>query len=104
MRWLPQAEFFASDLRSTSGKTGVLIFVSLLEHRAVILADEAISSKLDKEVWKSTLETLVKAIANGEMARGYAATVGIVGRLLEPHFPVGEVNHNELSDRLRIKE
>ncbi|MBN8541949.1 MAG: hypothetical protein J0L82_16270 [Deltaproteobacteria bacterium] len=99
-----QAEFFASDLRSTSGKTGVLIFISLLEHRAVILADEAISTKLDKEVWKSTLETLVKAIANGEMARGYAATVGIVGRLLEPHFPVAETNHNELSDRLRIKE
>jgi putative membrane protein len=99
-----QAEFFASDLRSTSGRTGVLVFVSLLEHRAVILADEAISSKLDREVWKSTLETLVKAIANGEMARGYVASVGIIGRMLEPLFPPGDRNPNELEDRLRIKE
>lgn len=99
-----QAEFFASDLRSTSGRTGVLVFVSLLEHRAVILADEAIASKLDREVWKSTLETLVKATANGEMARGYIASVSIIGRLLEPLFPPCERNPNELEDRLRIKE
>jgi len=37
--------------RRTHGRTGVLLYLSMREHRAEIVADEAIDSKVDAEVW-----------------------------------------------------
>jgi putative membrane protein len=99
-----QAEFFASDLRSTTGKTGVLLFVSMLEHRAVILADEAIVAKFDPATWTTTLSNLLAAIKNGEMGKGYIVAIESIGKQLAVHFPLAKDDRNELTNRLRISE
>lgn len=99
-----QSEFFASDLRSTSGRTGVLLFVSMLEHRAVILADEAIIKKFEASAWKETLDRLIEAIRRGEMARGYTEAIESIATRLEPVFPPSANDRDELSNRLRIEE
>lgn len=99
-----QAEFFASDLRSTTGRTGVLLFVSMLEHRAVILADEAIVAKFDPSTWTETVSALVAAIRNGQMGTGYIMAIKSIGEQLEKHFPIAAHDKNELANRLRIAE
>lgn len=99
-----RSEFNATDLRSTTGRTGVLLFVSMLEHRAVILADEAIAKKIDQSVWNETLWRLLGAIRNGQMGQGYVDAVNSIAKCLEPHFPPLTSDVNELSDRLRIIE
>ena len=99
-----QAEFHASDLRSTSGRTGILLFVSMLEHRAVILADEAIIAKLDPNTWTETLSTLLASIRNGEMGKGYIIAIESIGKQLQQHFPRVKDDNNELTNRLRISE
>lgn len=99
-----QSEFFSSDLRSTSGRTGVLLFVSMLEHRAVILADEAIIGKFDASAWKETLDRLIEAIRRGEMARGYIEAIDSIAARLETAFPPAANDRDELSNRLRIEE
>lgn len=98
------AEFLASDLRSTSGRTGVLLFVSMLEHRAVILADEAIAAKFDSATWTNTLSALLESIRNGEMGKGYIAAIHSMGKQLETHFPPTKADRDELANRLRIEE
>ncbi|MBK5265753.1 MAG: hypothetical protein JJE34_11075, partial [Alphaproteobacteria bacterium] len=45
------AYFMVGAERRTIGRTGILIYVSLNEHRAEIVADEAIASKVGAEVW-----------------------------------------------------
>lgn len=99
-----QSEFFSSDLRSTSGRTGVLLFVSMLEHRAVILADEAIIKKFEASAWKETLDRLIEAIRRGEMARGYTEAIDSIATRLETAFPPMAGDRDELSNRLRIEE
>lgn len=99
-----QAEFHASDLRATTGKTGILLFVSMLEHRAVILADEAIVAKLDPNTWTETLSTLLGSIRNGEMGKGYIIAIESMGKQLQQHFPRAKDDNNELANRLRISE
>ena len=37
--------------RRTTGHTGVMIYLSMREHRAEIVADESIASKVPAEVW-----------------------------------------------------
>lgn len=99
-----ELEFFASDLRSTKSRSGVLLFVSMLEHRAVILADQAIIAKVDAKLWTETLNRLLGAIRNGQMGQGYVDAIGNISKVLEPHFPVQAEDRNELEDRLRIIE
>lgn len=99
-----ELEFFASDIRSTKSRSGVLLFVSMLEHRAVILADQAVIDKVDPKLWTETLTRLLGAIRNGQMGQGYVDAVGAMAKVLEPLFPVKLDDRNELEDRLRIAE
>lgn len=99
-----QAEFYASDLRSTEGRTGVLLFVSMLERRAVILADEAIAKKFDSSTWTETLGKLLSAIADGKMGAGYVEAIESIGAKIAPHFPIATDDRDELANGLRIRE
>lgn len=99
-----QVEFYSSDLRSTAGRNGVLLFVSMLERRAVILADLAVVNKLDRSVWATTLNQLLTAIGDGRMGDGFTQAIESMANLLAPVFPAQKDNRNELSDRLRIRE
>lgn len=86
--------------RRTSGRTGVLIYLSLAEHRAEIVADEAIHSKVTPETWGDAMAMLVAEVREGRMADGMVAAVRAVGSVLAAHFPRAADDVNELPDRL----
>ncbi len=86
--------------RRTHGRTGVLIYLSMREHRAEIVADEAIASKVSAEVWGAAMADMLKDIRKGQVADGLAAGVADVGAVLAEHFPRAEDDRNELPDRL----
>ncbi|MGV3512497.1 MAG: TPM domain-containing protein [Novosphingobium sp.] len=84
----------------TSGRTGVLIYLSLAEHRAEIIADAAIASKVSAETWGVTMKAMLDPLRQGRMAEGMAAAVVEVGKVLAEHFPRADDDVNELPDRL----
>lgn len=84
----------------TTGRTGVLIYLSLAEHRAEIIADAAIASKVSPEAWGLAMKAMLDPLRQGQMAKGMAAAVAEVGNVLGEHFPRGEDDVNELPDRL----
>lgn len=84
----------------TRGRTGILIFLSMHEHRAEIVADKAIADKVTPEVWGDAMLALIADVRNGEPGKGMAAAVAQVGIVLAQHFPPGDTNPNELPDRL----
>ncbi len=84
----------------TRGRTGILIFLSMREHRAEIVADEAIANKVSPEIWGDAMLALIAHVRAGEPGKGMAAAVTQVGAVLAEHFPQGEDNPNELPDRL----
>ncbi len=86
--------------RRTHGRTGILIYVSLREHRAEIVADEAIASKVSSEVWGEAMAAMLTEIRGGQLATGLVASVERVGAVLAEHFPRAENDTNELPDRL----
>lgn len=86
--------------RRTHGHTGVLIYLSLAEHRAEIVADEAIAAKVSPEVWGEAMATLVGGIRAGQAAGGLVGAIEQVGVVLAAHFPRAEDDINELPDRL----
>jgi len=86
--------------RRTHGRTGVLIYLSMHEHRAEIVADVPIAEKVPAEVWGEAMADMLVEIKKGCIAEGIAAGVGDVGKVLSEHFPRAEDDQNELPDRL----
>ena len=84
----------------TLGRTGVLLYVSLREHRADIVADEAIAAKVAPEVWGDAMAALIDLVRKGKPGEGMAEAVRQMGVVLAAHFPRGSENPNELPDRL----
>jgi putative membrane protein len=86
--------------RRTHGRTGVLIYLSMREKRAEIVADEAIATKVPTETWGGAMADMIAHIREGRIAEGLAAGVADVGTVLAEQFPRAEDDQNELPDRL----
>lgn len=86
--------------RRTHGRTGILIYLSLAEHRAEIVADAAIASRVAPEVWGDAMAAMLAELKEGRLAAGLIAAVDRVGAILTEHFPRAENDVNELPDRL----
>ena len=78
----------------------MLLYLSMREHRAEIVADEAIATKVDAEVWGQAMADMLAEIRKGHVGEGLAAGVRDVGAVLAEHFPRSEDDVNELPDRL----
>ncbi|HEY0444861.1 MAG TPA: hypothetical protein VGD19_00245 [Allosphingosinicella sp.] len=86
--------------RRTHGRTGVLLYLSLREHRAEIVADEAIVGKVAPEVWGEAMSDLIGEVKAGRPGAGMAKAVERIGAVLAEHFPKSHADTNELPDRL----
>ncbi len=86
--------------RRTHGRTGILIYLSMREHRAEIVADASIAAKVSPEVWGEAMAAMLTEIRVGRIGDGMIAAVERVGAVLAEHFPRHENDVNELPDRL----
>ncbi len=84
----------------TVGRTGVLLYLSMKEHRAEIVADEEIAKLVAPEVWGDAMIALLDRVKAGKPGEGMAEAVRQMGIVLAEHFPKGSENPNELPDRL----
>ena len=92
--------FRAAAERRTAGRTGVLIYLSLAEHRAEIVADAAVTSVTSPEVWGDAMAELVGELRAGRPGEGLALAVEEVGEVLTVHFPKTSADSNEIPDKL----
>jgi putative membrane protein len=96
-------EFHRLGLRDTEAATGVLVFVSLFEHRVVVLGDTGIDAVLDEQHWVAVTEAALAGIVAGDLGRGLSDAVEACGAALSGHFPWADGDRNELPDRLIVR-
>lgn len=84
----------------TAGRTGVLIYLSLDEHRAEIVTDSGISARVDPDLWGEAMAAMLAQVREGRIGEGMARAVERVGAVLAVHLPPTGTNPNELPDRL----
>lgn len=96
------ALFRSAAEQRTRARTGVLLYLSLAEHRAEIIADAAIHSKVAADVWGEAMAALIVAVRDGRTGDGMADAVTRIGAVLAEHFPRSDDDTNELSDRLIV--
>ena len=94
------AIFQAAAAGRTTGRTGILIYLSLAERRAEIIADEAILKVTDDHTWGEAMTELITNVRAGRVGDGIAAAVERVGVVLSEHFPRSSADLNEIPDKL----
>ncbi len=99
-----ELQFYRSDFHKTAGATGVLIYVSLLEKRAIVLADREISKQVPEDFWQMPLSQLVAGFKAGSVDQGIKAAIGEIASLGAKHYPAQAGNPNEICNRLRFVE
>ena len=93
-------QFLARNIHLTRARTGVLVFVSLAERYAEIVADEGIDAKVPQEAWNGIVARLLEDARAGRLTEGYEMAIAAVGALLAEHFPRRADDDNELDDHL----
>jgi putative membrane protein len=93
-----ETAFHLSAQGRTRGATGVVIYLSLAERRATILADATIAAKVAPEVWGDAMHAMLAQIRTGRLGDGMVAGVAQVGQVLAAHFPRDSKPSNELPD------
>ena len=94
------AIFQASAAGRTTGKTGILIYLSLAERRAEIIGDEAILKVTDDHTWGEAMTALLSEVREGKVGEGICAAIDRVGVVLSEHFPRSANDSNEIPDSL----
>jgi putative membrane protein len=93
-------QFRALGLHKTERRTGVLIFASVEERYAEIVADAGINDKVAGTVWDEAVADLIAEIGAGRPAEGFIAAIEKCAAVLAQHFPPGTLNRDELPNRL----
>ncbi|MBB4095339.1 TPM domain-containing protein [Ochrobactrum pecoris] len=93
-------QFLARNVHITEHRTGILLFVSMAEHYAEVIADAGINARVEQDEWNAIVATLIHHASRAQVAEGFVLAIGQAGLLLEKHFPAGPDNINELDDHL----
>ncbi|MBL8859762.1 MAG: TPM domain-containing protein [Planctomycetes bacterium] len=96
-------EFHRLGLSQTSARTGVLLFVSLLERRVVVLGDAGIHAKVGDAHWDTTRSAIIDGVRKGCVDEGLIDGIRLCGAVLEQHFPWEHGDRNELPDRIVVR-
>jgi putative membrane protein len=95
--------FYEQGLYKTRDRTGILIYVSLLERRVIVLGDTGINEKVEQEHWDGVVKLIVGGIRKGNIAQGIVDGILSCKDVLKTHFPVKPDDTDELSDDLVIR-
>jgi len=90
------AQFLSRGLGQRNDSAAVLIFVSLAERYARIIADDELASRVPQSEWQAAVDALIAHMRDGRIADGFVTAINVCGSHLAKHFP-----HTEKSDEAR---
>ena len=90
--------FFDQGLYRTRDETGVLVLISVFEHRVWILADQGINAKVPEGQWDDIVKMITAGIKQKRPADAICEAVEKIGALLKENFPIKPDDTDELKN------
>jgi putative membrane protein len=100
---LALASFTDQGLHHTKDHTGILILISLVEHRVEVLADRGINQKVSPGTWDEIVGIITIGIKSGKACDAFCQAIERCGNILAEHFPRAADDRDELPNRLVTK-
>lgn len=91
-------------MSQTVSRSGILIFVSVLERQVRIIGDSGIVAVIPQSQWDEVAADLAKQIKVGNVKAAFIEAVSRCETFLSLNFPIERDDKNELSDGLVILE
>lgn len=95
-------QFVLRGITRTRDRTAILIFVSLAERYARIIADDGIAARVPQAEWQQAVDALIGHMREGRIADGFVAAIDRCANVLAVHFPRTEEQQDELPDRIYL--
>lgn len=95
-------QFISRGIARKKERSGILIFVSLAERYARVVADDGIAARVPQQEWQAVVDSLVAHMRDGRIGDGFVAAVEQCGAVLARHFPRSDSSRDELPDRLHV--
>lgn len=95
-------QFMMRGVSNTTERTGILIYVSLAERYARVIADEGIAAKIPQQEWQQIVDGLLAHARKGDMAAGFLEAIAAAGRHLATHFPPDSSPKDQLPNRIYV--
>lgn len=96
--------FVECGIYKTAERTGILIFISILERKVFVIADSGISEKVERKIWNDICSTITDGIKSKETGVSICKAVEQCGKILSEYFPKTAGNPNEYPDGLVVLE
>lgn len=97
--------FLEEEVFDTRDRTGILLFVSLFEHRIEVLGDVGINAKVKQEEWVEVVGLIRDGILTQSLAQGMVDAIERCGDLLHRRgVEIREDDTDELSDEIRVRD
>ncbi|BBO88934.1 TPM domain-containing protein [Desulfosarcina ovata] len=90
--------FFRQGLYRTRDANGVLLFISVFEHKVWLLADKGIHEKIPQTEWEHLVARVTQGIGQGQRAEAVCNAIREIGDLLQAHFPIKPDDTDELQN------
>ena len=95
-----RAVFFDTRIHRTAGGTGRLMYISLYERRAALIADETVTEKLGQTQLDELCNELTSALREGDISVAICQSMASAGQRLGDVLPRADDDVNELPDLL----
>jgi len=90
--------FFRHGLYRTRDASGILIYISVFEHKVWVLADHGINAKVPAGQWDAVVARIADGIRNKRPAAAICEAVNTIGTILSAHFPIKSDDTDELKN------
>lgn len=95
-------QFIIRGIARKKDRCGILIFVSLAERYARIIADDGIAARVPQDEWQAAIDALIAHMREDRIADGFIAAIDLCGKELVQHFPRTTPKSDELPDRIYL--
>jgi putative membrane protein len=94
------AAFFDLGISRTTGRTGILVFVSTFEQRALVVTDIGVDTSTWGKAWTDACDALSHSVRRRDLP-GFETALEALGPLLAAKLPRAVDDRNELPDEVR---
>ena len=96
------AVFEHLGMHRTAARHGVLVYVSVGDHKLAVLGDQGIHERVGQVYWERLVDAVLAHFRQERPRDGLLHAVAEVGAVLARHFPRRPGDVNELSDQVSI--
>jgi putative membrane protein len=95
-------QFVKRGLAEPKAPPAILIFVSLSERYARIIANQQVASRVSDAEWRFALDALIDQVRSGHIGDGFIAAISRANLVLKEHLPLAPEAPERFPDRLHL--